>query len=442
MNSTIDLSIVVPVYNGSNYLFECLQSIKENRCENIEVVIVNDGSNDNHLTRKIVKRYFPEFKYIELISNAGVAHALNIGIENSTGTYIGWLSHDDRMKDNYVKETLNFIKNHKNEIFVHDYDLIDSFSKLTKKDIYKTAAGELGSSGNDINSLFLTGRLNGCTLVIRRDLFSKYGKFDQAKKYTQDYDYWSRLINKEIFTFTNKNLIDYRVHESNGTKDKEFEEEGVQLWNNLIQGDEFCELLKKPEYLNSFLFYLACSPFKESLTLLRNSKRYLLTDAQSVLINSDFQHNLILFKSNQKFKEKSSMDIFLLSIIYRFYAPLVYRKDLKTIIERLELTPFHIFILEVVIMSKKPFSRLFWKFIKMTSKSQAYSSATKVNDNSGPNQDQAILEHFFSIDYKSSFFSVKKYPDHKYLKYIKRRTFILKNMQLSGNYIILDKIGL
>jgi glycosyltransferase involved in cell wall biosynthesis len=439
MNLPVDLSIIVPVYNGSNYIFECLQSIKENRCENIEVVIVNDGSNDNQLTRKIVKRYFPEFKYIELISNTGTGQALNIGIENATGKYISWISHDDRLKHNYVKETQNFIKNCNNKIFVHDYDVIDSFNKLCQKDIYVNTFGELGNTDNDIQSLFLLGKLNGCTLVIPRDILLKYGKFNPEKKFTQDYDYWSRIINKEIFTFTNKNLVDYRVHESNTTKENGFREEGTELWNNLIQAEEFYELLKKPEYLNIFLFYLANSPFKESLTLLRDSKRYSLSRIQLEIVNKNLNNNLIFFKNSQKFKEKSLMDIFLLSIIYRLYAPLVYRKDLTTIMGRLELTPLQNWIIKVVLLSKKLFNRLFWKFFKKYSLSPLISRITEVNTYSELNE-ISILEDFFSVDCRSSFFSIKKYPNHKYLNYINRSIFILKNMQLNGNYIMLDKI--
>jgi teichuronic acid biosynthesis glycosyltransferase TuaG len=451
MNLPVDLTIIVPVYNGSNYIFECLQSIKGNRSENIEVLIVNDGSNDDHLTRKIVKRYFPEFKYIELISNMGVAQALNIGIENASGTYISWISHDDRIKHNYVKETQNYIKNCNNKIFIHDFDIIDPHNNLVHKDIYLNTVGELGNSDNDIQSLFLYGRLNGCTLVIHRDIFLKYGKFNQAKKFTQDYDYWSRLINKEIFTFTNKNLIDYRIHDTNGTKENGFKEEGIELWSNLIQTDEFSELLKIPEYMNIFLFYLTTSPFKEILTLLRDSKRYTFTRIQLEMINKNLNSNLILFKSSKKFNERSLMDIFLLSIIHRLYGPIVYRKDVITMMNRLELSPLQNWIIKVILISKKLFNRLFWKILKKYSNLLSYTGSTKymllynstttteVNTYGELNR-IAILENFFSVDYMSSFFSIKKYQDHKFLNYIKKRIFILKNMQLNGNYIILDKI--
>jgi hypothetical protein len=70
-----------------------------------------------------------------------------------------------------------------------------------------------------------------------------------------------------------------------------------------------------------------------------------------------------------------------------------------------------------------------------------YNSTTTTEANTyGELNRIAILENFFSVDYMSSFFSIKKYQDHKFLNYIKKRIFILKNMQLNGNYIILDKI--
>ena len=79
------VSIIIPVYNGSNYVKEAIDSALAQTYKNIEVIVVNDGSTDN--TEKIVKSYGDKIRYFYK-ENGGVASALNLAIENSKGEYI------------------------------------------------------------------------------------------------------------------------------------------------------------------------------------------------------------------------------------------------------------------------------------------------------------------------------------------------------------------
>ena len=95
------VSIIIPVYNGSNYVKEAIDSALAQTYKNIEVIVVNDGSTDN--TEKIVKSYGDKIRYFYK-ENGGVASALNLAIENSKGEYISWLSHDDVYYPNKIQE--------------------------------------------------------------------------------------------------------------------------------------------------------------------------------------------------------------------------------------------------------------------------------------------------------------------------------------------------
>ena len=88
------ISIVIPVYNGSNYLREAIDSALRQTYKNIEVLVINDGSNDNGATARIAKSYGKKIRYFEK-PNGGVATALNMGIQKMRGEYFSWLSHDD-----------------------------------------------------------------------------------------------------------------------------------------------------------------------------------------------------------------------------------------------------------------------------------------------------------------------------------------------------------
>ncbi len=84
------VSIVVPIYNGELYLKECLDSIVNQTLKEIEIICVNDASQDTSL--KIISEYAMKDSRIIVINNLdnlGIGHSLNIGFASATGEYIG-----------------------------------------------------------------------------------------------------------------------------------------------------------------------------------------------------------------------------------------------------------------------------------------------------------------------------------------------------------------
>ena len=88
------VSIVIPVYNGSDYLAEAIDSALAQTYGNIEIIVINDGSSDNGKTREVAGKYGDRIRYFEK-ENGGVPTALNLGIKEMKGDYFSWLSHDD-----------------------------------------------------------------------------------------------------------------------------------------------------------------------------------------------------------------------------------------------------------------------------------------------------------------------------------------------------------
>jgi len=86
------VSIIIPVYNGSRYLNEALSSALNQTYDNIEVIVVNDGSEDN--SGEIAQSYGSRIRYFEK-ENGGVSTALNMALQHMRGDYFSWLSHDD-----------------------------------------------------------------------------------------------------------------------------------------------------------------------------------------------------------------------------------------------------------------------------------------------------------------------------------------------------------
>ena len=103
------VSIIIPVYNGSNFMREAIDSALAQTYPNIEILVINDGSTDN--TREIALSYGDKIRYFEK-ENGGVATALNLGIREMRGEYFSGLSHEkQRHCSGLVKKISPFIRN-------------------------------------------------------------------------------------------------------------------------------------------------------------------------------------------------------------------------------------------------------------------------------------------------------------------------------------------
>lgn len=203
------VSIIIPVYNGSNYVKEAIDSALAQTYKNIEVIVVNDGSTDN--TEKIVKSYGDKIRYFYK-ENGGVASALNLAIENSKGEYISWLSHDDVYYPNKIQKQIEALSKlmDNNMIIFSNYIVLRQEDKIEFKN--KLKFDNSISKQNILRLLFCSG-LHGCSLLIPKDCFRKVSIFDTKLKTTQDYDLWFKFIHAGYnFYFVDEYLIKSRIH--------------------------------------------------------------------------------------------------------------------------------------------------------------------------------------------------------------------------------------
>lgn len=127
------ISIVVPVYNGERYLRECVDSIRNQDYENIEIIIVNDGSSDNSI--KVANELADIDKRVKVINqeNSGVSAARNNGIDNASGEYISFIDVDDFICKDYISYFYNLILENNAEIALTPQPR--KFNENTKNDV-------------------------------------------------------------------------------------------------------------------------------------------------------------------------------------------------------------------------------------------------------------------------------------------------------------------
>lgn len=97
------ISLIVPVYNVAPYLSDCMHSITNQSYQNLEIILINDGSTDN--SGEICDQWSQLDARIRVIhqANGGVSHARNVAVQQATGEYIGFVDSDDYIEPNMVE---------------------------------------------------------------------------------------------------------------------------------------------------------------------------------------------------------------------------------------------------------------------------------------------------------------------------------------------------
>ena len=208
------VTIVIPVYNGSNYLAEAIDSALNQTYNNIEVLVINDGSKDNGATDIVALSYGNKIRYITK-ENGGVSSALNLGIREMRGDYFSWLSHDDLYKPQKIEKEVAALQS-KNDIVICSGSLMDADGKPMK---HYTRTMNCTKNGRELFKEFLHGYvLNGLGFLIPRRVFDKVGLFDENMRYLQDLDFWLRMMWFDYkFICLDELLVVSRVHKNQVT---------------------------------------------------------------------------------------------------------------------------------------------------------------------------------------------------------------------------------
>jgi hypothetical protein len=231
-NNNPKVSIIIPVYNGSNYLREAIDSALAQTYSSCEIIVVNDGSNDNGKTEAIALSYGSKIRYFAK-QNGGVASALNFGIRSMAGEYFSWLSHDDTYKPQKVQSEMDSLRRQPSDAVVYsDYILKYEETGLEKREKLRPA------SRDGIRYQLITDTpIHGCTLLFHKKCFEVVGVFDETLQTTQDYHLWFRMTGYFPFVHVAEPLICSRIHSMQGSKTKpsmKTEAYDFRLW--AIQG--------------------------------------------------------------------------------------------------------------------------------------------------------------------------------------------------------------
>lgn len=218
------VSIVIPAYNASNYLAEAIDSALAQTYQNVEIIVVNDGSKDDGATAAVAARYSDKIRYFEK-ENGGSSSALNCGIKNITGEWFSWLSHDDLYYPEKLEKQIRYLNKLQlpeaeisDHIFFSAADLIDAEGKLLRKSNLEASKKICAVIDSMPDNAYLVAEptrynFNGCSCLIHKNALESVGMFDEKLRLLNDVDLWYRLYTAGFTVhYLPEALVKGRIH--------------------------------------------------------------------------------------------------------------------------------------------------------------------------------------------------------------------------------------
>lgn len=208
----------MPVYNSARYLSEAIESCLDQTYRKFELIIIDDGSNDD--SKEIIEFYWRKYpdkiKVHFFQKNQGAAAARNKGIKMARGDYLVFADSDDIQDKERIQQIIESIKRDKVDMVFNNCLMIDENGQ---------------SLGKDLGFPEILNNSNGLLLSLQRNYFwiglaivknDRLVYFDESLMRSEDYDLFLKLLfHGWKFTFIKEPLVKYRIHSGNDSSDYE-----------------------------------------------------------------------------------------------------------------------------------------------------------------------------------------------------------------------------
>jgi glycosyltransferase involved in cell wall biosynthesis len=215
------VSVIVPVFNGAADVPVALRSVFGQTFSSFEVIVINDGSDDEPALLRVLDPYASQICYITQ-PNQGAGAARNAGIRVARGEYVALLDADDRWLPDFLQRQIAFLDAQSHYALVYSDALISGESVLAGQCFSKQAP----SNGpvTLISLIKQTCNIPLSTVVARRATLASAGLFDTSLRRGQDFDLWLRLAARgERIAYQRLILVERRVRRTGLSGDAEAE---------------------------------------------------------------------------------------------------------------------------------------------------------------------------------------------------------------------------
>ena len=218
------ISIILPIYNGEQYLRGCLESILKQKYHNFEVILVNDGSIDSSeaICRQYVNRD-DRFRYVQK-EHGGASSARNYGLELVKGEYVTFIDADDWVEENYLELLHQSLKENNADISVSTYKKFDVDTNLFYLHAFQiNESNQVFTQKELVEKLPQLERITESFEIIGGKLVKKsllLGiHFNERTQLFENMEFWFKLyLLSNRIAFVNKEIYNFRLQDSEARK--------------------------------------------------------------------------------------------------------------------------------------------------------------------------------------------------------------------------------
>ncbi len=198
------VSIVIPVHNGEKYIKESIDSCLEQTYKNIEIIVVDDKSEDSTLS--ILKNYGNRIITVPVEKQNGLGNVINIGIRKSKGKYIARMDADDIMYPARIEKQVEYLESHPNCVAVGgQIDIIDENGDITGHREYAVEDRDIKKN------LFLFQPFAHPAVTLRRSTLEEIGLYPENMWKVEDVKLFLILSTKGEFHNLEDTVLKYRM---------------------------------------------------------------------------------------------------------------------------------------------------------------------------------------------------------------------------------------
>lgn len=198
------ISVIIPTYNRAHLIERSARSVLNQTYENIELIIVDDGSNDN--TEEIIKSIDDKRIVYYKQENGGASKARNTGVSLATADYIAFHDSDDIWRENKLEKQVKYMKENPHYGMVYCSYLLHLPDGQTCTVPNQNMVGAV--EGDMFLTLLINNKIGTPTILLRKDLFLELGGFDTTLQCLEDWDFAVRFSESNYIGYINDILMD------------------------------------------------------------------------------------------------------------------------------------------------------------------------------------------------------------------------------------------
>lgn len=268
------ISVIVPVYNVENYLEKCLNSLVNQTLEEIEILVINDGSTDN--SQKIIDEFQEKFPLkIKAFTkeNGGLSDARNFGIDRATGEFLAFVDSDDYVSGNMLQEMYDLAKKNEAELVICNLQKVDENGNVTQKLTQIPNFSEKIDLEKNF-SVFADISYFACNKIFKKELFE--GKRFQKGMHFEDIELIPQIL-LQCKTLAKTDAFHYQYLERSNSISKSHTERGLDILKavkNVEKSFENSIYSSKKEELKGFQILEGIYTFLAYLAFVKDDEVY------------------------------------------------------------------------------------------------------------------------------------------------------------------------